>query len=275
MPLSLLGTAAAEGWPAAFCRCAVCENARRTRGPNIRTRSGALWDDDFKVDFGPDTLMQMQREGRDLSRLTTLVFTHGHPDHFAPAELEYRGRKYVAQGEDLPTLHVYANEDVGLMLSQDYPYPDEWADKRLEIHAPLVPFQSVTTHAGDEILPLPAAHSRAALLLRLSRNGRHVLYGHDSGPFPEETVRALAHVPLDIALMDCTYGQGESSGHHMGISGVLDTVRRLQAVGAVTDRTQVVATHFSHNGGLGHDELVARLAPHGIQTAYDGLTLTF
>ncbi len=275
MEITLLGTAAAEGWPAAFCRCPACENAREKRGPNIRTHAGALWGDDFKIDFGPDTLMQMQREGRDLSRLTTLVFTHGHDDHFAPAELQYRGRMFVTQGEKLPSLHIYANADVGNMLSMDYPYPDEWADKRLEIHAPLARFQSVTTHAGDEILPLPAAHSRDALLLRLSRGGRHVLYGHDSGPFPQETVQALAGVPLSIALMDCTYGGGEASGSHMGIPGVLDTVGRLQAVGAVTQTTQIVATHFSHNCGLGHDALVARLAPHGVQAAFDGLTLTF
>ncbi len=275
MELTLLGTAAAEGWPAAFCRCASCENARQKRGPNLRTRSGALWDDDFKIDFGPDTLMQMQREGRDLSRLTTLVFTHGHDDHFAPAELQYRGRKFVTQGDPLPSLHLYANKDVCAMLASKYASPEGQDEARLEIHAPLVPFQSVTTHAGDEILPLPAAHSRAALLLRLSRGGRHVLYGHDSGPYPEETVQALAHVPLDIALIDCTYGPGEDSAHHLGISGVLDTVRRLREMGAVVGKTQVVATHFSHNGGLGHDALAARLAPHGVQTAFDGLTLTF
>ncbi len=275
MTLTLLGTAAAEGWPAAFCRCPACENAREKRGPNLRTRSGALWNDDFKVDFGPDTLMQMQREGRDLSRLTTLVFTHGHDDHFAPPELQYRGRMFLPDSEEMPMLHVYANADVCALLAQEYSFPEAGNQMRLELHAPLLPFQAVTTQAGDEILPLPAAHARGALLLRLSRGGRHVLYGHDSGPFPEETVQALADVPLHVALIDCNYGGGEVYDNHMGIQGVLDTVRRLQVVGAVTEQTQIVATHFSHNGGLDHEALVARLAPHGVQAAFDGMILAF
>lgn len=274
MTLTLLGTGAAEGWPAAFCRCPACQNARLKRGREIRTRSGALWDDNFKVDFGPDTLMQMQREGRDLSQLTTLVFTHGHDDHFAPAELQYRRRGFITQGPELPRLHVYANEEVHARLEQEYPPAGAEREMRMTLHAPLVPLQPVTTHAGDTLLPLPATHARGALLLRLSRGGRHVLYGHDSGPFPEETVQALAGVPLHVALLDCNYGDGPAGGLHMGIPEMLDTVRRLQAVSAITKQTQIVATHFSHNGRLGHDALVARLSPQGVQAAYDGLALT-
>ena len=42
MKLTYLGTAAAEGWPAAFCNCDGCRAARRLGGRNIRTRSQAL-----------------------------------------------------------------------------------------------------------------------------------------------------------------------------------------------------------------------------------------
>lgn len=270
MMLTLLGTAAAEGWPAAFCRCAACEGARVSGGHNLRTRSGALLDDDFKIDFGPDTVMQMQRVGRDLSRLTTLVFTHGHDDHFAPNELQYRSRKFLTQ-MDLPTLHIYANVDIHAMLVTIYPAA-EWDDLRIKLHPPLEPLVPVETADGDTLLPLPAAHSPDALLLRITRRGQSILQGHDSGPFPEETVQALAGVPLAVALLDCTYGGANpNSGGHMGIDGVLDTVGRLRDVGAVTHETQIIATHFSHNGGLLQDELTARFASHGVGVAFDGM----
>src|SRR5205085_12525684 len=81
MEIILLGTAAAEGWPAPFCVCKYCEEARKRGGPNIRMRSGALIDGELKIDFGPDTVSQMQRSGRNLSKLKTLVFTHQHSDH--------------------------------------------------------------------------------------------------------------------------------------------------------------------------------------------------
>src|SRR5438552_10505091 len=89
MELILLGTAAAEAWPAPFCLCRHCDEARRRGGPNIRSRSGALIDGELKIDFGPDTVSQMQRTGRNLSRLRTILFTHQHSDHFVPTELEW------------------------------------------------------------------------------------------------------------------------------------------------------------------------------------------
>src|SRR5258708_748081 len=82
MEILLLGTAAAESWPAPFCRCDACVQARKLGGKNIRTRSGALIDGTVKVDFGPDTYSQMHREALDLGSITTLVFTHEHDDHF-------------------------------------------------------------------------------------------------------------------------------------------------------------------------------------------------
>src|SRR5687767_2543966 len=89
MHLLLLGTAAAEAWPAPFCACPSCEEARRRGGPNIRSRSGALLDDEVKIDFGPDTVTQLQPTRRNLSRLKTIIFTHQHTDHFVPSELEW------------------------------------------------------------------------------------------------------------------------------------------------------------------------------------------
>src|ERR1041384_3482316 len=95
MEIILLGTAAAEGWPAPFCLCPHCNEARKRGGPNIRTRSGALIDEELKIDFGPDTLIQMQRTGRNLARLKTVLFTHQHNDHIAAAELEWATQPFT------------------------------------------------------------------------------------------------------------------------------------------------------------------------------------
>ncbi len=271
MEVLLLGTAAAEAWPCPWCACPACAGARRHGGRDIRTRAGALLDDAVKVDYGPDTVMQMQRAGRDLTRLTTLVYTHADDDHFTPTELQYRGPGSVTQTPPAP-LHVYANAEVIGRLRQDY--RDDLDALRMELHPPLEPLQSVTSPDGTEILPLPATHGPGALLLRLTRHGRRVFYGHDSGVYPDAAIEALAGAPLDLALFDCTYGpqQGDYAGH-LGIGGVLDMAERLRAVGAVTDQTKLVATHFSHNGGALYDDLAARLGSHRVQTAYDGMIL--
>ncbi|HEY3330251.1 MAG TPA: MBL fold metallo-hydrolase [Capsulimonadaceae bacterium] len=271
MEFVILGTAAAEAWPAPFCRCAPCVRARELGGPNIRTRSGALLDSVVKIDFGPDVYAQMQSTGRDIADITSLIFTHQHDDHITPSELGYRMRWFVTD-TTLPTLSIYGNETVVETLEQRWPDAAAQEEIVASIAPPLMPFQAVTTPDGTEILPLPADHAPKSLVLLLKRKGRNIFYGHDSGLYPDETVGALAGVPLDLALFDCTYGvQASQNRGHMGVSGVVDSIERLRAAGAVTDTTRLVATHFSHNGKALHDELKAVFAPHGVIVAYDGI----
>jgi len=255
MELVLLGTAAAEAWPAPFCRCEPCQSARRLGGRNIRTRSGALLDGVVKIDLCPD------------------IFTHQHDDHIAVSEVGYRMRWFVTD-TTIPNLEIFGNEVVVDMLHSRWPGDSSVEEIVSTIAPPMMPFQNITTTDGTEILPLPADHVEKALVLRLTRKGKTIFYGHDSGLYPEETVRGLGGVPLDLALFDCTYGTQPSQNRgHMGVDGVLASIERLREVGAVTDRTQLVATHFSHNGKGLYDDLRAAFDPHNVIVAYDGLVL--
>ena len=270
MRLQLLGTGAAEGWPSPFCTCAACEEARRRGGANIRTRSGALLDDDFKIDFCPDTLVQMQLRGRNLAKIKTLVFTHQHSDHIAPDELQWAAKPFTNTPPETP-IAVYANKEALQILQNKFPEPQK---RNLAFHQ-LNVLQEITTAQGDTILPLPADHVEGAFVLRLQRGGKTIFYGHDSGLYPLETLDALSDgVQLDIALFDCTNGGAPSSNRgHMGINGVAQMTNELRARGAITDSTRLIATHFSHNGGLGHEELVRAFLPHGIEVAFDGMMI--
>ena len=62
MKIQILGTAAAEGWPALFCNCEACRRAREKGGKNIRTRAGTLIDDQLLIDFSADTIDRRIRE---------------------------------------------------------------------------------------------------------------------------------------------------------------------------------------------------------------------
>lgn len=274
MELTILGTAAAEAWPAPFCRCSACQEARRRGGPNLRTRSGALIDDDLKIDFCADTVMQMQRAGRDLAGVRTLVFTHQHSDHIVPTEMEWAAPPFTNTPPQT-AIAVYGNAEVMAMLAAQFSNP---AKANFAFHPPLEALRPVTTALGDTILPLPADHVKGALTLRITRgrDGKSVFYGHDSGLYPETTLDALGSAgPLDIVLFDCTYGGADPHGNrgHMGISGVVQMAEELRRRGAVTDQTTLVATHFSHNGGLMYEELSAAFLPHGFLVAYDGIML--
>jgi phosphoribosyl 1,2-cyclic phosphate phosphodiesterase len=270
MELTIFGTAAAEAWPAPFCRCAACQEARRRGGPNIRSRSGAILDNDLKIDFGPDTVSHMLRTGRDLADVRTIVFTHHHSDHIVPLELEWIAPPYTNTPPENP-IAVFGNVTVTQMITQEaLPHiKAEYIDLRPALE-PLVP---VTTPTGDTILPLPADHAPGSLVLRITRGDKTLFYGHDSGLYPEATLAALAEGPkLDIALFDCTFGGQKSSNRgHMGVDGVIKMAEELRQRGAITEKTKMVATHFSHNGGLLHEELVEAFLPQGIAVAFDGM----
>ena len=268
MEIVLLGTAAADGWPSPFCDCPRCETARRRGGPNLRSRSGALIDNDLKIDWCPDTLVQMQRSRRSLTGLRTLLFTHQHRDHIEPMEL--RMLKFPYTQTPLPqSLEVYGNSQV-MNLLQNNP-----ASEYMMLHE-IKAFDQFATVTGDEVLALPSAHVEGALLFRITREGRTIFYGHDSGHYPTETLDALRGGPkLDLVLFDCTHGQREMENlHHMNIKGILAMREELRSRSVIDESTQLVVTHFSHNGGLCHEELMQLLLPHGIAVAYDGMTLT-
>jgi phosphoribosyl 1,2-cyclic phosphate phosphodiesterase len=270
MKLLLLGTAAAEAWPAPFCLCHACETARQRGGPNLRTRSNALLDDDLKIDFGPDTVSQLQRTGRHLNAVRTLIFTHQHADHITPPELICASEPFTRTPLPSP-LVVYGNQQVMEQLYAEFPEP---AKKNLEFRK-LRMLQEIETPSGDRVLPMPADHVTGAFTLRITRGDKTIFYGHDSGLYPQATIDALASgPPLDIALMDCTHGDDmESNRNHMSIAGVIEMTELLRQRGAIHDHTRVIATHFSHNGNLAHEELVRAFLPHGIEVAFDGMTV--
>lgn len=272
MELLLLGTAAAEGWPAPFCDCPNCQKARQRGGANLRSRSGAILDDNFKIDLNADTLLQMQRARRSLANLKTLVFTHQHSDHFMPQEMEWVCPPY-SQTPPAQPIAIYANAPIISSLRENEIAAFR-SDKFFALHQ-MEPLQKVITNEGDEILPLPADHVEGAFVLRIKRDGKTIFYGHDSGVYPQETLDALSDgTPLDIALLDCTCG-GLKTGNrgHMDVFGVMQMARELRERGAITDKTRVIATHFSHNGGLLHEELMQTFLPHKIEVAFDGMTV--
>ncbi|MDA0577525.1 MAG: MBL fold metallo-hydrolase [Verrucomicrobia bacterium] len=276
MELQILGTAAAEGWPAPFCECRYCEAARRRGGPNIRMRSGALLDDDIKIDYGADTVAQMQRAGRSLAKVRTLLFTHQHSDHIIPPELELVVQPFTQTPATQP-LAVYGNAQVLALLREQLQKSPRMA-KALDLRT-FTAMKPVTLPGGDTVLPLPADHAEGAFVLRISRGKgrarRTVFYGHDSGLYPGETLNALTRGPkLDVVLFDCTNGGNDLGNRgHMGVNGVVRMAKELRKRGTLSARARLVATHFSHNGGLLHEELVQRFLPHGIEVAFDGMTV--
>jgi phosphoribosyl 1,2-cyclic phosphate phosphodiesterase len=268
LKLHILGTAASEGFPALFCRCEHCLKARQLGGKNIRTRASAILDDTLKIDFPPDTLHHVLRDNLDLTKIQHLLFTHTHHDHFYPEDLNMRLPGY-AHGVQYP-LHIHGNDAALAKCSQTLKKQNE----HVQLHL-LKPFQTYQI-SDAKVTPLLADHNQieTCLLFHIKKGNTSLLYGHDTGWFPEETWNWLeTNAKIDIALLDCTNGNLPEFRNHMNVNAVIETKKRLQQNKVLSDQSKVYVTHFSHNIGLLHEDLIKIFQPYDIDVAYDGLII--
>ena len=274
MKIQYLGTAAAEGWPGIFCNCPVCREAVRRGGKNIRSRSQALVDDSLLIDFPPDSYYHMIQYHVPMAAVQNILLTHAHQDHFYPLDLTMRGNGF--SDEVTGILQIYGNELCcewfGEAVRTASPYME--LDRRLAFHT-ITKFQTLNLQ-GYTITPLPALHDRRqnCLIYLLKKDGKKLLYGNDTGWFPDETWRFLEREGhLDGVSLDCTMGRQKEGTNHMGIPDNREVIKRLKLYGCVDSDTKIVITHFYHHGGVLHEELEQEVGTDGWYVAYDGFCL--
>jgi phosphoribosyl 1,2-cyclic phosphate phosphodiesterase len=282
MFITFLGTAAAEGYPNAFCRCENCERARALGGRSLRKRSAALIDDDLLIDLGPDVVAASGIHGRPLTGLRYCLQTHAHADHLDPSHLLSRSPEYGVP--DAPRLHFYASaataERAARALEADFAPaslldPEIGERLNLEIHQ-IEALQSFT--AGPyHVTAFPANHDPAVgpLLYVIEAGGRTIFYGVDTATLPEETWRAFRGHGLrfDVVVLDHTYGAHDSGSDHLNAQQFREHVARMREEALLAGDARVFAQHMAHNSTPPHPELAEFAAQHGYEVAYDGLTV--
>ena len=278
MKITYLGTAAAEGLPAMFCRCEVCLRAMKAGGRNLMTRSQALVNDDLLIDFPADSLQHLHKNGLDFSAVTTLIVTHSHFDHFVPIDFHLRNTAYFAHNLTAERLELFGNERVLEVLdTEQKAYAVEPRPEGLTVRLAKAyqPFRS----GKYEITPLRANHApeENALNYVVSDGEKTLLYLHDTSlPF-EETYDFLREkkIRADLVSYDCTFGARPHGATHLGLPSCAAVRERLEAIGVSGKNTISVVSHFSHNGRSIYDEMVPVAEPLGFLTAYDGMVVEF
>ena len=277
MKILYMGTAAAEGWPGLFCSCPICAHARKAGGRNLRTRTQALLDGGLLLDFPPDTYCHTLQYGLNLGAIHTLLVTHSHMDHWFPTDLIHRHEHFGHGAEGV--LDVYGNEavkrafDEHILIDRFKPHP---LDDAVHFHV---------THGGDvirsggwEITAVPADHDKReeCLIYICKKDGRTVLYGHDTGRNLSPAAWSLMREEhFDLVSLDATMGTRSLPEYHMGLPDVEIMLAKLAEMGCINGRTIKVINHFSHNGEMTHDQLAGWGAQRGILAAFDGMEIEF
>lgn len=273
MKIQVLGSAAAEGWPALYCECDACRRARALRGKDIRRRTSYLVDGSLLIDLDPDIYWQTIEFGLDLSRIDAVFFTHSHADHCNPVDLLWHRPGFSVVSR---TIDLFGSQAVVDKIVRGLEWPDP-ARYGYRTHV-LRPGEPVE-FGGYRLTPILASHAtppeQALNYIIQAPDGVTALIGNDSGWWCDESWRALAEHRLDIAVIEATMGL-RSPDHdrgHLGANAAVRVRDRLRELGALADGALVAVNHFSHNGGGSHQELADHFRPLGIEVCHDGMTL--
>lgn len=271
MKIKILGTAAAEGIPGIFCNCRICTHAREHGGKNIRTRSQSIINDKYLVDFPMDAYMHSLIHNINFHEIYHIIITHPHEDHFYPQDMEFRCPPY-GHGNEERFLNVYGPGSIHQLFPN---FPNDRNREYVKLHI-LKAFETYTV--GDlQLTPMKALHARhfECFVYLIEHQGKKLLYGHDSGFFPQETMDYLKNHLVDCVLCDTTCGNNLDGSNHMGIRDVIQQREIMIEAGCADERTRFVLTHLSHNGGLTHAQLEQAAVEDGFLAAYDGFELEF
>ena len=276
MQIKILGSAAAEGWPALFCECPACVQARINGGKDIRRRCCYLIDNDTMVDFGPDIYAQSLTFNIDLAKVNRIFFTHSHCDHLSAMELTWRHQWFSKVANPVP-MEIYGNQAVIDTITEYHKKGDRTIES-LKC-APLRLMEPGDTIQSGDITAtaLKATHAptETALNYIIQRNGKTILIANDTGWWCDESWQLVEKFKIDIAIIECCHGLKfpDYNVHHMGANISVAFRDELRKRGALKDDAVVAVNHFSHNIQNLHAELEDFFLPKGILVGYDGMIL--
>ncbi len=282
MIITFLGTAAANAFPEAFCKCRNCKQARAAGGRSLRKRSSLLVNDDLLVDLGPDIMAASQIHGCSLTNVRYCLQTHPHADHLDLSHLRSRSPEYGVIGA--PVLHYFATTETLQRAAEtfirdladfDLLAPETEGRLNLRIHQikPLEPF----AFGNYRAIAFPANHAQTmgAVIYSIEENGHTILYGTDTAVLLEQTWLAFHQFQLlfDLVILDHTYGPDQIGSDHLSAHQVIEHIKRMRKEGILNPNGSAYATHIAHEGNPAHPELVQFAQQHGYQVAHDGLVV--
>lgn len=269
MQLTFLGTGASEGYPAPFCRCPRCEEARKRGGRSLRLRASLLVNDDLLIDYN-DIVASSAIYGVDVSAIETLLITHSHVDHYQPDQFFIRAFPFAIT--PVPVMRLYAPHDAIAML-----------DGRITRSSDEMRYMPHTVAPGDQwvvgryrMCAFHATHGTADPLLYAVDDGeRSLLYSTDTGLYTPKTWRQISAGTYDVVVIDETMGTipTDENSHHLGIDAVITYRGLFEREGLLRQGARFIAHHFSHGANPHHEALEELFGPHGIEVAYDGWRL--
>jgi phosphoribosyl 1,2-cyclic phosphate phosphodiesterase len=285
MEATFLGTGAAQGNPAAYCRCPSCQDVRKRGGRDLRSRSAMRLGDHHQIDAGPDTYLQMVRHGLDMYDVEHILVTHTHSDHLCLSAIADKVMSTETNQKPLVTYMSRPAKDLVERAIRSSGSGTDWTHRKADFR--LVELDYFASYsAGDlEFDTVKASHNAdgedefAINYLITFPGGRRLLYAVDTGYYMDETWEFLQGKKVDTVVMDSTFGgrtdRDEYSFGHLHVPSFLKMLERMSSIGFIDASAGIYATHFNPHQGLDHEGLqnAYDASDFRVIVAYDGLTI--
>ena len=227
---------------------------------DARRSSSALLNGHVLIDCGDHTLDSLRIAGIDKSKITDVVITHLHHDHFRADHIEY------IAGQTESKLRLWVRADAIL--------PDI---KNVDVIR-IKPLSTYELDGDMKITGLRANHDENSYpqYLYIEDKYKKLLYATDGAWFISETYYWLRNKSVDTLIIDATCGDyiGDyRMAEHNSIPIIRMMLPSLKTWGVVGDKTKIYLTHIAPSLHKPHEEIVKSVKNDGICVAFDGLKI--
>lgn len=278
MKIKILGSGGGEGYPATFCTCEHCEEARKVKGKSLRSLSQTFINDDLLIDFPLDTDAHTVKYGINLGKIENILITHAHQDHYVPITVNFRG-DICAHNLKYEKMYFYGPSNLEQIYDATVSPYGIAPQRRKNVGFVVMEDKKTYTVGKYQVTAINAFHAPqlGSLNYIIDDNQKSVLYLVDSGYPTEETLAFLRerNRAFDCVIMDGTMGVAppKTYMYHMGFEENKELKAQLLLEKIANENTRFIVTHITHNKAETHEKIEEIFKGSGIEVAYDGLEI--
>lgn len=232
---------------------------------DFRRYSAALVNDDLLIDCGPHIFDFAQSIGREdlYDRVTDVLITHGHSDHFCAASV-----LRLAEKQKIRLIcDRFTREKVGEHENITFVHLSPLRKKRIgsyRVTPLLANHDEITTRtkkAYHFIIETPA--------------GKSIFYGLDGAWFLRPSWKEMLSHTYDLMVFDCTVGDSDDWRlfEHNTIPMLRKMTDEIKRKQLLRDGGKMVASHMARTLHVSHEDTAKILERMDMIAAYDGLCI--
>lgn len=252
MKITFIGTGAADFSP-------LLETELKNQlDQNARRSSAVLIDEQYLIDCGSHVADSLRIQQQDAAKITDLLITHFHSDHYNPG--------VIAQ------IAAKKQKPLRIWYCEGAEHPDI---ANCEFH-PMAIGRSYMV--GDmTVKALSANHAMWPVHYDIQIEDKKLFYGCDGSWLLMDTFYAMRQRNYDCMILDATVGD-YNGDYRLGEHNSVPMIRLMQASfiteNVIAKEGKIVLSHLARTLHKPHAETASRLGKEGYIVAYDGMELT-